>query len=268
MKFLQSLVLASVLAVAVSGCATPPPADDRAALADYHAVNDPLEPTNRAVFAFNQGVDKGVLKPVATAYQNTLPPWLRQGVGNLVDHLRAPVVLLNDLLQGEFRRAMRTFNRFWINTALGFGFMDLAGGMGLDGHDEDFGQTLAVWGFDAGPFVMLPLFGPSNPRDTVGLVVDFLVDPFGTWARNTDRDVLVYARGGTHAVHARAQLLEFMDDLEKTSLDFYAAIRSLYRQRRDDEISNGRGSANAPVPDLSRSMEPPDFDPALELSRR
>jgi len=268
MKFLHSLTVVLGLAVAVSGCATPPPAGDTAAMADYSAVNDPLEPTNRAVFAFNQGVDKGVLKPAATTYQATLPPWLRQGVGNLLDHLRAPVVLLNDLLQGEFKRAMRTLNRFWINTAFGFGFMDLAGDMGLEGHDEDFGQTLAVWGIDEGPFVMLPLFGPSNTRDTVGLVVDFLVDPFGTWARNTHRDALIYARGGTHAVHARSQLLEFMDDLEKTSLDFYAAIRSLYRQRRSDEISNGRGSANAPVPDLSRNIEPPYFDPALELSRR
>ncbi len=266
MQFKRSLVIA-ILMVLV-GCATPPPEADRDAWLDYRETNDLFEPTNRAVFAFNQGVDRGILKPAASAYRNALPGWIREGVGNFLDHLRAPVILVNDLLQGELHRAFNTFNRFWINTAFGFGFMDMAGAMGLEGHDEDFGQTLAVWGVPEGPFLMLPLFGPSNPRDTVGLVVDFLTDPFNTWAANTDRDHLVWARGGTHGVHARAGLLEFIDDLEKTSLDFYAAIRSLYRQRRSDEISNGRGSANAPVPDLSETPGSPLFDDALELSRR
>ncbi|MBT6093838.1 MAG: VacJ family lipoprotein [Rhodospirillaceae bacterium] len=268
MQSLRTLIFTCLLVAGVGGCATPPSTTDRDAWSDYREINDPVEPANRAVFAFNQSIDRSILKPAATAYNSLVPAWVREGVGNMLDHLRTPVILVNDLLQGEIGRAVNTFNRFWINTALGFGFMDMAGAMGLEGHDEDFGQTLAVWGVPEGPFVMLPLFGPSNPRDSVGLIVDFLTDPFRTWATNTEREHLVWARAGTHSVHARAGLLEFIDDLEKTSLDFYAAIRSLYRQRRSDEISNGRGSANAPVPDLSETPQTPSFDTPLELSRR
>lgn len=264
--FRFSLVV--IAALALGACAMPPPLDDKEAWVEYREINDPLEPANRAVFELNRGLDRAALKPAATLYRDALPGFLRQGIGNLLEHLRAPVVLINDLLQGEVKRALRTFNRFWINTALGFGFMDMAGAMGLEGHDEDFGQTLAVWGVPEGPFIMLPLFGPSNPRDTVGLVVDFLTDPFNVWAANTDREYLRYPRAGTLGVHARSGQLDLIDDLEKTSLDFYAAIRSLYRQRRADEISNGKGSARLPAPGLSGPPDMPLFDAALEMSRR
>ena len=146
--------------------------------------------------------------------------------------------------------------------------MDTAGAMGLEGHKEDFGQTLAVWGVSEGPFVMLPLFGPSNPRDAVGLAIDFLTDPFNAWANNSGRDHLVFSRTGTQAVHGRAATLELIDDMEKTSLDFYAAIRSLYRQRRANEISNGKRTANVTAPGMSQLPEVPLFDPTLEMSRR
>jgi len=264
---IAGLMLAGVMML-LAGCTLPPPIGDREALAEYEQVNDPLEPTNRAILTFNRGVDAAILKPAATGYREYVPAWLRTMVGNFLDHLRAPVVFLNDILQGEVDRALVTLNRFWINTGLGFGLLDMAGAMGMEGHDEDFGQTLAVWGVPSGPFMMLPLFGPSNPRDTVGLVVDFLTDPFNLWATNTDREHLQFARGGTLAVDNRAGSLDLIDDLEKTSLDFYAAIRSLYRQRRADEISNGKGSANLPAPGISDLREAPMFDAALEMSRR
>jgi phospholipid-binding lipoprotein MlaA len=256
------------LLMALAGCATPPPAGDKEAWQEYREINDPWEPTNRAILAFNRGVDAAVLKPAASAYRDHVPELVRNMVGNLLDHLRAPVVFLNDLAQGEVRRAMTTLNRFWINTALGFGLLDMAGAMGMPGHDEDFGQTFAVWGVPAGPYVMLPLFGPSNPRDAVGRIVDFLADPFNIWAANTEREHLQFARAGTLAVDTRAGNIELIDDLEKTSLDFYAAIRSLYRQRRADEITNGKGSANQPAPGISSIPDRPIFDAALELSRR
>ena len=166
---------------------------------------------------------------------------------------RSPVIFLNDLLQGELDRAITTAVRFMVNSTIGIlGVIDIATEMGLEGHDEDFGQTLAVWGVPEGPYVVLPLFGPSNPRDAIGLVVDFLVDPFNLWAENTDRDFAIFARAGTRAVDLRATHMEALDNLEKTSLDFYATIRSLYRQRRANEIRNGEPSANMPAPGLSQ----------------
>jgi len=262
-----ALFLAGVVLV-LAGCAVPPPVSDKEAWTEYQEVNDPLEPTNRKILAFNRGVDSAVLKPAATAYRDYLPGWLRTMVGNFLDHLRAPVVFVNDVLQGEGDRALTTLNRFWINTGLGFGLLDMADAMGIEGHDEDFGQTLAVWGVPSGPFVMLPLYGPSNPRDAVGRVVDFLADPFNIWTANTDHEHLRFARAGTLAVDVRAGSLDLIEDLEKSSLDFYASIRSLYRQRRADEISNGKGSANLPAPGISGLPDRPVFDAALQMSRR
>ncbi|MBZ0325578.1 MAG: VacJ family lipoprotein, partial [Alphaproteobacteria bacterium] len=126
-------------------------------------------------------------------------------------------------------------------------------------HGEDFGQTLAVWGTDEGIYLMLPLFGPSNPRDGIGLIVDFLIDPVNWYARDYDRVYLTYGRAGAHAVDYRSRNIELLDELEETSIDYYTAIRSLYRQRRADEIANGRPSANVPAPGISGpAAEGPD----------
>jgi len=164
------------------------------------------------------------------------------------------VIFLNDILQGELDRALATAARFMVNSTIGIlGVIDIATEMGLEGHDEDFGQTLAVWGMPESPYVVLPLFGPSNPRDIIGIVVDFLVDPFNLWASNSNRDFAVFARTGSRAVDLRAIHMEALDSLEKTLLDYYATLRSLYCQRWVDEISNGKGSANLPAPGLGQS---------------
>lgn len=240
-------VLATLLVVAA--CATAP--TDPEELKEFQAVNDPGEPVNRQIFAFNQGVDKVVLKPVTGLYRN-LPQDIRSGIHNFLNNLRTPVILFNDVLQGEFDRAGTTLARFFINSTVGIaGFSDMAGRMGLEFHDEDFGQTLGVWKIEEGPYVMLPLIGPSNFRDTVGIVVDFLIDPLNMWAANTGRDFITYARTGATAIDLRDQLWDVLDDLEKSSVDFYAALRSTYRQRRNDEIRNGEGSESRPAPNLS-----------------
>lgn len=241
-------LLAALLGVLLTvGCATPPPMSDREAHREYVALNDPMEPTNRAIFQFNKALDEALFQPLARAYRAAVPLWFRQRIGDALDNLRAPVVFLNDVLQGEPERAQVTLVRFLINSTFGVGGLaDFADRMGIDGHDEDFGQTLAVWGASEGPYVMLPILGPSNPRDTVGLVVDWLVDPFNNWADNTDRRELALARGGVAALHARTELLDLTDDLEKTSLDLYAAVRSLYRQRRADAIGNGQRVPGGP----------------------
>lgn len=237
-----------------TGCATPPPRGDIEAHKEFLEENDPIEPLNRAVFAFNQGLDKALFQPAARTYRDAVPLWVRQRVGAAIDNLRAPVIFMNDVLQGELRRAMTTLARFTFNSTLGIaGLNDIAHDMGLEKHEEDFGQTMAVWGTDSGPYVILPILGPSNPRDTIGRVVDFLVDPFNAWATNTGREELTYARAGTAALHARAGLLDVTDDLEKNSIDLYAASRSLYRQTRANAISNG----NIAGPDVSSA--PSDF---------
>lgn len=253
----------------VFGCATPPPQAEAEAYKDYVAENDPLEPLNRSVFAFNQGLDKAVFQPAARTYRDVVPLWVRQRIGAAIDNLRAPVIFVNDLLQGEMKRALTTLMRFSFNTTFGLGGLnDFAKEIGFEKHDEDFGQTLAIWGSAPGPYVILPILGPSNPRDAVGRVVDFLVDPFNAWSANTNREELTYARTGVAALHARAGLLDFTDDLEKNSIDLYAATRSLYRQTRANAISNGNtdgpdvSSAPFDFPDLAGSAD------NKELSRK
>ena len=250
----RAIVFVAALLILTGGCATAPNPADREAVAEFAALNDPAEPTNRAVFAINRGIDAVILKPVATFYRDYIPKFFQDRMNDVLDNLRSPVIFVNDLLQGEIDRAIATLARFVVNSTFGLaGLNDLATAIGMEGHDEDFGQTLAVWGVPEGPYVMLPLFGPSNPRDTVGLVVDFLVDPFNVWAGNTNRDYAILSRTGARGVDQRAIHMEALDDIERTSLDYYASIRSLYRQRRAEEIRNGKPSATMPAPGLSQA---------------
>ncbi len=242
----------------VFGCATPPPKADLEAYNAYLETNDPLEPLNRSVFTFNQFVDRLLLQPAARTYRDVVPLWVRQRIGSALDNLRAPVIFVNDILQGELDRAMTTLARFSFNSTLGIaGLHDIADDMGLKQHDEDFGQTLAVWGSTPGPYIILPVLGPSNPRDAVGRAVDYLLDPFNAWAGNTGREDLAYARTGAALLHARAGLLDVTDDLERNAIDPYAATRSIYRQNRAHAISNG----NVNGPDVLSA--PSDF-PSLD----
>ena len=249
-------VLFAVLLVAVlAGCASAPK-NDPEALAEFQKLNDPAEPLNRDIFDFNKGLDDAVIKPVTGAYRAVAPDPVRRGVHNFLNNLRTPVILANDLLQGEFRRAGITLTRFVINSTVGvLGFSEQAAGMGFEFHNEDFGQTLAVWGVSEGPYVMLPILGPSNPRDAVGFVVDFFFDPINYWANNTDRQYITFARTVVREIDTRDQLWDILNDLERSSVDFYAAIRSLYRQRRTDEINNGGTPAEQPTPGFSGKFE-------------
>ncbi|MDE0993454.1 MAG: VacJ family lipoprotein [Rhodospirillales bacterium] len=223
-----------------SGCANLPDPADPEAVAVYMQVNDPIEPTNRSVFALNNNLDKAILKPVAEAYSDSIPNAARLGIHNALNNLRTPVILLNDVLQGNLNRSLMTFMRFVINSTVGmFGLVDAASELGMARHIEDFGQTLAVWGVPSGSYLMLLFFGPSNPRDAAGLVVDFLTDPINIWTSHAEQLEISLGRDGAHAINKRALNLELLNEVEKSSLDFYAAIRSLYKQRRGNEISNG-----------------------------
>ena len=151
---------------------------------------------------------------------------------------------------------MTTAGRFAINSTAGLiGLFDQAAPMGLEPHREDFGQTLAVWGFEEGPYLMLPVLGPSNYRDAIGFVVDTLVDPLNLWANNTDREYVAYSRTSADGIDTRDQLWDVLDDLEKSSIDFYAAIRSLYRQRRATKSRTVQGPTPIRRPDLAATSK-------------
>lgn len=232
------VVISLTLAALPNGCATPPPQDDPEAVAAYKETNDPLEPMNRAIFDFNITLDEYVLRPIAWGYREVLPLTIRNMVRNFLNNLQTPVILANDIFQAEWDRAGNTAIRGAMNTTLGFGGVaDIASEMGFPRHSEDFGQTLAVYGADSGPYLMLPFLGPSNPRDAAGFVVDIFLDPL------TYFDIpFEYRAGepGTDAVSLRARNFEAIDELQRTSLDYYAAVRSLFWQRRKDQIHNGR----------------------------
>lgn len=214
------------------------------------AVSDPWERTNRNLFAIHEGVDQAVLEPVARGYRAVTPTPVRQGVRNVLRNLRGPVIFANDVLQGEFGRAGTTAARFGINTTIGIaGLFDPATTVGFERHDEDFGQTLAVWGVDAGPYIFVPLLGPTNVRDASGRFVDMAFDPL-QWAEGDDIPLARGVRGAMTGVSAREQVLETVDDIRANSIDPYATIRTSYALLRASAIQNGR----ADVQDL------PDFD--------
>ena len=238
---------------------------DRAATGGGQAVeeeegdNDPIEPVNRAIFEFNEWVTKLVARPLATGYRWLLPDPARDSVENVMDNLNSPRILANDLFQGELVRAWHTTSRFVVNSTVGVaGIFDVAAMLDLPKHSEDFGQTLAVWGVGEMMYLVLPLLGPSNPRDGVGKAVDGFLDPLNIWAVNAGREYISYARTGVESIDFYESIMDDLDDLRETSVDYYAAIRSLYRQRRAGDISNGDLSGS--VPSLDYDLDDESFD--------
>jgi phospholipid-binding lipoprotein MlaA len=202
---------------------------------------DPFEPVNRAIFEFNRVVDGMFLRPASILYGDLVPDLGKTGVRNFLDNLRMPVIVVNSLLQGDRERAGVAMGRFLLNTICGLGLFDVASEAGFAKYYEDFGQTLAVWGLGDGPYIVLPILGPSNLRDTAGFVVDsFVFDPFGTLnpvVPDVPTEVRL-GRAGTEAVDTRYRYGSAIDDLYRTSLDPYATFRTIYQQRRAAEIRN------------------------------
>jgi len=251
---LVSLAARALIGVAmvltVAACATAPSSDDPEAMAAFKEANDPIEPVNRAIFSFNQGVDKVIIKPAAQVYRGVLPQGVRDSVRNFLRNLRAPVIMANDLLQGEPDRAMETFGRFAANTMWGMGgLFEIV--PDKPHHEEDLGQTLAVWGMGEGPYIMLPILGPSSGRHTLGRVGDYFMDPINYWANHQGEDWVPITRAVVGGIDSRSRVIETLDEIERTSIDFYAAIRSLYRQQRADLIRNGAPAEGSPLPDIS-----------------
>lgn len=197
---------------------------------------DPLEPINRGVYKFNDGVDTMFLKPAAEVYQGVIPPVARTGVSNVFANINDVVVALNNLLQGKVSEALSDVGRVLINTTAGlFGLFDVATPVGLEKHDEDFGQTLGYWGLGDGPYLVLPIIGPRNLRDTAGLVVDWQVDPVAQIDPARDRNQVL----GLRIVSRRAELLNASKLLSVAALDEYEFVRDAYIQRRHNLIHDG-----------------------------
>ena len=227
-RSLRALIVVGCLA----GCAT------TQAPASSQDVADPIEPVNRAIFSFNMFLDTWLLEPVARAYRFVAPEAVRRSVANFLANLRSPVIFANDALQGERERAGITLGRFMINTTMGVaGLFDPASAFGYPRHDEDFGQTLGVWGAPSGPYLMLPLLGPSNGRDTVGRVGDYFINPLNQCCITQDER---FGLLGVTAVSEREANIELLDDLRANSIDLYATIRTIYTQKRAADIRNGR----------------------------
>ena len=228
---------ASLLLIAlVAACASVP--EDSVDQQIHVSKNDPFEPTNRYVFDVNLAVMDMALNPIATMYREGVPEPYRHGVRNFLDNLQMPITILNSALQGDWDNTAEASMSFFINTTAGLGgIFDIPGSFDEEPRKADFGETLAVWGVDEGPYVMLPLVGPSSTRDTVGLGVDILTDPL-TYLLSP---IWSYARAGTDAVQATSDSQGQVADLRRSSVDFYALVRSLYRQNREAEIREAEG---------------------------
>jgi phospholipid-binding lipoprotein MlaA len=235
------LLLCLLIAGFLCGCSTPN--------AQSLAENDPWEKTNRDIFAFDVWVEHHIARPVDDGYRAVVPGPARDGVHNLVTNLHSPIVLANDVLQGDGDKAADTFGRLVINSTIGIGgLIDVAGKLGIPGHENDFGITLGRNGVAEGSYLVLPLIGPLPPRDLVGSGVDGFFDPL-SWARFHGKDTWMFVRRGLRVLDVVDRQRDQFDTIERTSIDFYATTRNLYRQSRNAKI-RGRATDGATLPEF------------------
>jgi phospholipid-binding lipoprotein MlaA len=227
----------------LSGCATTPTED-----------KDPLEGLNRSVFAFNEAVDEAVLKPVATGYEKVMPQFVRTGVDNIFNNFSDAWSAVNLLLQAKPRPALETGMRFVFNSTLGLGgFIDLAGEVGIERRNEDFGQTLGHWGVGPGPYLVLPILGPSTLRDGASTVADFRAVPsawFDGWRTRLAVDLL-------QLISTRARLLPATRQIDSIALDKYLLIRDGYLVRRRNQVYDGNPPEEPEPPEEGDGAPPP-----------
>ena len=240
------------LSVFVTGCAGNK--DKEPVYVNDMEISDPWEDYNRGVFAFNDALDEAILEPTARGYRTVTPDFLEDGIGNMLVNLRSPLDFGNQILQGDGEGALEILTRAMINTTFGvLGFVDLAADTGIPYEKEDFGQTLAVWGVDYGPYLVLPLYGPGTVRDHTANFGEAFIDPVRLYLFNTDEEEIYYIISGVSVIDKRAELLNVLEDLKENSIDYYAAVRSTYYQNREALIHD-RDDENQSVPEV------PSFD--------
>jgi phospholipid-binding lipoprotein MlaA len=238
-KFILALAAVGSL---VSACST----SSQTGYMKDEGLSDPFENVNRKVFAFNEVVDDAVIHPILDGYRFAVPRQARTGIDNALRNLQSPVYMANDLLQGDVDGAGRTLFRAVVNTMVGFGgLMDVAGAEGYEGQSEDFGQTLAVWGVGHGPYIVFPILGPSSTRDYAGYFADSYMDPLRWYWFNTGEEHLYYTKAAANYLNLRNNLKDVLEDLQESSIDYYASVRSTYYQAREAVIEDDAKSAAA-----------------------
>jgi phospholipid-binding lipoprotein MlaA len=241
-KRLSVGILFGVLACALAGCATTPAASKPAASKPAAPKNkDPFESANRDIYRFNDTLDRHVLRPVAVAYHEHTPAWVQTGVHNFYENLGYPATVINQFLQGKFKEGSQDLARFALNTTLGWaGFIDVASGAKLPMHDEDSGQTLGRWGVPPGPYLMLPLLGPSTLRDAPARIADTVLQPLYWFHLGNER----WGSLAVSIVDTRTQLLS-VDRALREAYDPYVFMRDAYLQRRQYQVYDGNPPADA-----------------------
>ena len=229
--------------------------------ADFNTGNyedeifDTLEPVNRAIFSFNNFADKIILEPAAKGYKK-LPSPIQSGIGNFLNNLKLPLVVVNQLLQGQGKNAVESSGRFIVNSTAGlFGIIDVAEKIGLEQKQEDFGQTLATWGVGDGFYIVLPIFGPSNVRDTAGMILTYTTDPINAYAVREGEAWILPVRTATNAIDQRSKIIDEVNALRNNSIDYYAAVRSSYYQNRKAAVLNLDDKSETPLPLISIEFE-------------
>ena len=227
LKAVSAAALFGVMA-GLSGCATVEP--------EYGETYDPLEGFNRAMYDFNEGLDKAVIKPLAKGYQAITPAPVDRGITNFFNNLDDVISAANNLLQFKFRRAASDVGRVAVNSTIGIGgFFDVATNMDMPRYDEDLGQTLGAWGFEPGAFIVLPVLGATTVRDGIGMVGDWYIDPITYIEDDTTR----WSLRGLDIIDTRADLLSASRVLDQAALDPYAFMRDAYLQRRRSQVYDG-----------------------------
>jgi len=246
-RLVPALLALTILALA--GCATPPPASHPEALEAFHQTNDPLEPTNRVLYRVSNAVASVSLTPAARAYRSAVPEPVRNSITNIFSNLGGPFRFANDVMQAKSRRAGDTLMRFLINSTIGLGgIFDVASGWGYPNHPSDLGMTFAVWGVPSGPYLFLPLLGPSDPRDAFGFAAGTVGNPLRALGSGPGAIAFQWASLGTTTISQYAQNLPAIESVKRTALDPYATFRSLYRQHRQAEIDAAKQGGEHTIP--------------------
>ena len=261
MKFYKNLIFIIFISIFTSNIFAAESDNVSTDSADFNTSNyedevfDPLEPVNRAIFSFNNFADKIILEPAAKGYKK-LPSPIQSGIGNFLNNLKLPLVVVNQLLQGQGKNAAESSGRFIVNSTAGlFGLIDVAEKIGLEQTQEDFGQTLATWGVGDGFYIVLPIFGPSNVRDTAGMILTYTTDPINAYAVREGEAWLLPLRTATNAIDQRSKIIDEVNALRNNSIDYYAAVRSSYYQNRKAAVLNLDDKSETPLPLISIEFE-------------
>ena len=261
MKFYKNLIFIIFISIFTSNIFAAESDNVSTDSADFNTSNyedevfDPLEPVNRAIFSFNNFADKIILEPAAKGYKK-LPSPIQSGIGNFLNNLKLPLVVVNQLLQGQGKNAAESSGRFIVNSTAGlFGLIDVAEKIGLEQTQEDFGQTLATWGVGDGFYIVLPIFGPSNVRDTAGMILTYTTDPINAYAVREGEAWLLPLRTATNAIDQRSKIIDDVNALRNNSIDYYAAVRSSYYQNRKAAVLNLDDKSETPLPLISIEFE-------------